>query len=190
MIYRIVAGTAFLLMCALLVLSSRKYFSDMVARFKESQGLSGFLRILIYLIMVFSFLVMGISSIIPVMAGAGELSGVMLIIHVVLAPVFIGSLAVFMILTVYRMEFDSDDLKKIRSRRMSRSDIIWQKLIFWLFATAAATGALAIIPMLFPIFGSGGMEVLLDIHRIASVIMVLTAAVHFWLLRPLIEPDN
>ena len=91
MIYRIIAESAFILMFVLVVLSSRKHAVGILKYFKKPQGLAGFLRILVYLFMMLSFFIMAISAMIPVTAGAGHLSGIMLIVHVVLAPVFIGS---------------------------------------------------------------------------------------------------
>jgi len=184
MIYRIAAALSFILMIILLGLYIRRYSSGTLSFFQQRQGTVGFMRRLGYFILLFSFLIMGISAITPVILGADHLSGLMLIIHVTLAPVFIGTVAIFLILTAHHMVFNEQDWESLRIRQFSKKDIFWQKLIFWFFIITATISAGSIILMLFPLFGSDGQEVLLDIHRSASVVLVLIAAGHFWTFRP------
>lgn len=184
MIYRIVVIVSFVLLMIVLGIYVKRHVQGIVGYLHNLSGKIGFLRTLAYFFLLISFLVMSTSAMIPVILGSDYLSGVMLIIHVTLAPVFAGAVAFFMILTAHHMVFNEQEWRDLSGRRMSGRERFWQKIMFWLFCTGVVISASAIILMLFPLFGSEGQEVLLDIHRTASVVLVLTAAGHFWTYRP------
>lgn len=54
------------------------------------------------------------------------------------------------------------------------------KLMFWLFLASGLTVVLTMLLSMLPIFGTDGLEALLDVHRYAGLMAVVTLALHFY----------
>jgi len=181
MIYRIITAAGLLILIAMQVNFFRKYGPDFLIYFAKRLRIVKLSRLFAYLLGLVSFMILALSAMVPVIWGADYLTGIMLIFHVTLAPVFAGMVAVFVILTGHHMTFSRQDLQAIRMRSLHLNSFLWQKIIFWLFSICAVISAVSIILMLFPLFGTEGQQVLLDIHRSAALFLVILAALHFWL---------
>lgn len=56
------------------------------------------------------------------------------------------------------------------------------KLLFWLFLTSGLVVIVTMLISMLPIFGTDGLEALLDVHRYAGLMAVVTLALHFYCL--------
>jgi hypothetical protein len=54
------------------------------------------------------------------------------------------------------------------------------RLMFWLFLASGLTVVLTMMLSMLPIFGTEGLQALLDIHRYAGLMAVVTLALHFY----------
>ena len=181
MIYRILTAAGLLILIAMQVNFFRKYGPDFLIYFTQQLRIVTVSRLFAYLLSLVSFMILALSAMVPVIWGADYLTGMMLIFHVTVAPVFAGMVAVYVILTGHHMTFSWQDLQDIRKRSLHLHSFFWQKIIFWLFSICAVMASVSIILMLFPLFGTEGQQVLLDIHRSAALLLVILAALHFWL---------
>ncbi len=184
MIYRLMTAIVFLGMIFMLWKYMRSNGSGLLNYFQKPLKIMGFLRLIGYLFILTGVLILSISAMIPVILGADHLTGIMLIVHVTFAPALMGVLFLFLILTGHLMTFNRQDFLNLRNRSINRKDFFWQKVIFWIFSTTLVVAAGTIILMLFPLFGTDGQKILLDIHRITALGLVTMAAWHFWLFKP------
>ncbi len=190
MIYRVLTAAGLLLMIAVQVNFCRKNGPDLLTYFKNRLRIVKLSRLTAYLLGLASFMILALSAMVPVILGTDYLTGIMLIFHVTFAPVFAGMVAVFMILTGHHMTFSRQDLLAVRNRWLHLHSFFWQKIIFWLFCICAVFTAVSIILMLFPLFGTEGQQLLIAIHRSAALLLVILAALHFWLFESLDRVDN
>jgi len=54
------------------------------------------------------------------------------------------------------------------------------RVMFWLFLVSGFVVMMTMLVSMLPLFGSEGLEVLLDIHRYAGLLAVVTLAIHFY----------
>ncbi len=54
------------------------------------------------------------------------------------------------------------------------------RVMFWLFLLAGFVVLLTMLVSMLPLFGTEGMEILLDIHRYAGLLAVVTLFIHFY----------
>jgi hypothetical protein len=54
------------------------------------------------------------------------------------------------------------------------------RVMFWLFLLAGLVVMLTMLVSMLPVFGSDGLEVLLDIHRYAGLLAVVALLIHFY----------
>ena len=52
--------------------------------------------------------------------------------------------------------------------------------MFWLFLLAGFTVLITMLVSMLPIFGTDGLNILLDIHRYAGLLAVVTLFIHFY----------
>ncbi len=56
------------------------------------------------------------------------------------------------------------------------------KVMFWLFVASSLVVILTMLLSMLPIFGTDGLQALLDIHRYAGLLAVVTLGFHFYCL--------
>jgi cytochrome b subunit of formate dehydrogenase len=184
MIFRGFAAAGILVMLITLIIFLRKNMPGLAGALPNMSGRIKFLRLIAYLLVLVCFLLLAFSAIGPVATGADHLSGMLLVIHVTIAPVYLSAVAFFLLLSAHRMTFEYSELRFSEVKQISRQNIFWQKLVFWTFCSTTVLSAASIILMLFPLFGSEGQETLLDIHRISALVLIFSAAGHFWTFQP------
>jgi len=152
-------------------------------RFKDRKPINN-LRVIAYQLSLIFLILLVLSSYLPVILTGGHLSGLLLIFHVTIAPLFCISLAVFALFWAHTQRFSKGDNRLLRDRSFSRifSDgqisPAWEKLIFWLFLIVALPAILSIILSMYPLFGSEGQEILLQTHRYTTLVLFILAVVH------------
>jgi len=161
----------------------------------RKRSLVDILRILVYLVAVFSFVILAVTGFYPVLVLGEHISGYLVMVHATFAPVFAVCLAVLAILWARNCRFmqgdwrwfdrvvqrvtlaGSGDEKPPRKRSS-----LGQKITFWLIVFLALPLALSIVLSMFPLFGTHGQELLLGMHRSIALIFAPVAIVNTILL--------
>jgi hypothetical protein len=147
------------------------------------------LRGVTFLILLLFFLILALSSFLPIIVFGAHLSGIFLIIHVTVAPLFAISLALFVILWAHSLRFTDQNwqyIQKLSSKGKSKISTklkkdFWYKINFWLFLCASLPAILSIILSLYPIFETQHLEGLLQIHRYSTLLMFIIMVIHLYL---------
>ena len=142
------------------------------------------IRMLSYQLTLAFTALLALSAFLPVILTGNHLSGFPLILHVTLAPLFCISLAVLAIFWAHAHRFTAKDRMFLKDQSFARifssgeiSDV-WQKIIFWLFLVMAVPAILSIVFSMYPIFGPTGQEILLQIHRYATLLLFSLGLIH------------
>ena len=158
-----------------------------ISSLKNGKILQSF-RSLTYQMVVLLFLLLAASGFLPIIIIGGHLSGVLLIIHLIVAPVFCVLYALSIILWVNTQRFHGEDwtylvsLKGIRKNNNKVGSVLtkmfWQKIYFWLFMLASLPAIMAIILSMYPFFGTTDNEFLMQLHRYSTLIMFIVFSLH------------
>jgi ABC-type multidrug transport system fused ATPase/permease subunit len=134
-----------------------------------------------YLSTLFLFLLMAISAFIPVLIGS-NLSDIFLLTHVTVAPLFSVLLAISIVLFAHSNKFSKNDFE-IRDGQESKLNLKgYLKVIFWLFALFSVSAMLSIVLSMFPILGTEGQVLLLDVHKYSTLLLLLLVIFHAGLI--------
>jgi hypothetical protein len=128
-----------------------------------------------FLLTVISFCLLATTGFLPVLLTGHHLSGLFLIIHVTIAPVFVLSVTILILLTVHKMRFDSQDLDAVRKQgkdvNLAAKTGLVIKIEFWIAFVLIIVAIMAIILMMYPIFGETGQNKLLNLHKYSTLIL-------------------
>lgn len=162
----------------------RHFFVEMFRQIKEIRNISKQKNVLellkksFFSLTVLMFLVLAISSLIPVLILGEPMSGLLLIIHVTAAPVFVLSVTISVVLRAHNLQFSIVDigyLKNLLRRRKSNSkpELFNKKVYFWLFTIFVIPAILSVLLSMYPFFGTEGQMLLLDIHRFSVLVLMI-----------------
>jgi cytochrome b subunit of formate dehydrogenase len=154
-------------------------------------------RMLVYLLALFSFVVLALTSLYPVLLLGEHISGYLLMLHATFAPVFAVCLAVLAVLWASSCRFTAGDwpwferivnritLAKSGEKAAHRKNQgLGQKITFWLIIFLALPLALSIVLSMFHIFGTDWQKLLLSLHRYIAYVFTVVVIVHtFFLIR-------
>ena len=162
---------------------------------KHKRSLVDYLRILVYVVGMFSFVVLALTGFYPVLVlGEQHITGYLVMIHATFAPVFAVCLAVLAVMWARQCRFMSGDLPWFErlvqcvtltggnEARRSRSSGLGQKITFWLIIFLALPLGLSILLSMFPLLGTHWQELLLIIHRYTAYIFSVVVIMHAVLL--------
>lgn len=162
---------------------------------KQKRSLIDLLRILVYLVALFSFVVLALTGFYPVLILGEHITGYLVMIHATFAPIFAGCLAVLAVLWARQCRFTSGDLpwferlvqrvtltKGTDEAAQRRSSGLGQKITFWLIIFLALPLGLSILLSMYPLVGTQWQEVLLSLHRYTAYVFSLVVIVHTVLL--------
>lgn len=135
------------------------------------------LKLISYYITVFLFLVLFITGMFPAVALGVRMTGLFLMIHVESALLFTISFTVTLVFWAHRHQFTDAEMPH---NRLTTDMAL--KLLFWLITLLIIIAMLSIILMLFPLFGTDGMENLVDIHRYSVLFLSVTVIFHSYYL--------
>jgi len=139
------------------------------------------IRSFVLLITLLEFKVMAITGFLTIIFTGVHLTGLLLLIHVTVAPLISISFAVLVILYAHTNRFDNSDLsyiKEIEAKRGTLNISGQLKLIFWSIAVLSIPAMLSIILGMFPLFGTEGQKNLLEVHRY-SVLMISVLVIFY-----------
>jgi hypothetical protein len=132
-------------------------------------------------------LVLALTGFVPVLILNQHLSGVLLIVHVTIAPLFALSLSAAALLWAYRLGFDEVDwhcLVALWTRQSPRQEMLVRfamKVAFWLLLLISLPLMLTVILGLFPLFGTEGEELLIRWHGYSALLLALVALAEIYL---------
>jgi cytochrome b subunit of formate dehydrogenase len=161
----------------------------------QKHSLVEIFRMLVYLLALFSFVVLALTSFYPVLILGEHISGYLLMLHATFAPVFAVCLAVLAVLWAGNCRFTAGDwpwFERIVSRitlaksgekaTHRKNSGLGQKITFWLIVFLALPLALSIVLSMFHIFGTHWQELLLGLHRYTALVFTVIVIVHTFLL--------
>lgn len=161
---------------------------------KHKRSLVDYLRILVYLVAMFSFVILALTGFYPVLVLGEHITGYLVMVHATFAPVFAGCLAVLAVMWARQCRFAPGDLpwfeRLVRrltlteedEARQNRYSCLGQKITFWLIIFLALPLGLSILLSMYPLLGTHWQELLLLIHRYTAYIFSLVVVVHTVLL--------
>jgi cytochrome b subunit of formate dehydrogenase len=150
----------------------------------------GVLRKLIYLLALLCFVVLLITGFYPVLFLKEHLSGYLLMVHATFAPVFAACLAVLAVMWADNCRFDKSDWPWLQ-RFLRRGPVdkppgmryqFARKICFWLIVLLALPVILSIVLGMFPLFGTKGQELLLNLHRYSTLLLAAVAILYTYLI--------
>ena len=133
---------------------------------------------LVYLGALVSVAVLGITSFFTVLRFGG-MHGWWLFAHMFGAGALTGVLPLLALTWCGANRFE-------RMTRQQRDEAVWPRffwiprVMFWLFLLAGFTVLITMLVSMLPLFGTDGLNVLLDIHRYAGLLAVVALFIHFY----------
>ncbi len=162
---------------------------------KRKINLVAILRILVYLVALFSCVVLTITGFFPVLVQGEHISGYLLMIHATFAPVFAACLAILAVMWASRCRLTYADWPWFQRfiQWISAADspgeetpgdrpCLGQKVAFWLIVLLALPLILSIVLSMFPILGTHWQEYLQGLHLYTAAVFVPVALAHTFLL--------
>ncbi|NOX90629.1 MAG: hypothetical protein GXO77_16625 [Calditrichaeota bacterium] len=153
---------------------------------KKSSFLSK-LRVISFGWTVLFFLLLTLTGFTPLLLTGSSTGGLPLILHILIAPFFLFALTVWILLTAQKMRFKIEDLNLARAliRKSSSGSAeglkqFIAKILFWVFLFFSIVAILAVILSLYPLFGSQGMRLLIEIHRYSALVLLIIAFLAFY----------
>jgi len=162
-----------------------------VADWWLGKGKTGRVKRPLYWLALSCLLILVITGFGPTIVLGQSMSGLLLMLHLTAAPLFIVALAVLTVLWAHQSRFNAGDWQRFSRLlgRKSSSDAslgeggyLCQKLAFWLVAALALGVVASIVLSMYPLFGTEGQERLVQIHRYSALLLVVSAGVHTYLL--------
>lgn len=138
----------------------------------------------ILLVTIVELKVMAITGFLPIIFTGEHITGILLLIHVAVAPLISVTFAVLVILSAHNNRFNKDDLQVEVENENPKSKLNVSgklKIIFWTIAVFSIPAMLSIILGMFPLFGTDGQLTLLEIHRYSVLIITILAILYIGL---------
>ena len=156
---------------------------------EQKWSLLGVLRKLVFLLAILCFVILAITGFIPRVVFGVAISGWWLMIHATAAPVFAACMAILAILWADRNRLDKNYwplLNRILGRQPKsvvapERHELKLRICFWIILVLSLPVILSAVVSMFPLFGTHGQEVLLQIHRYSTLLLSLFAIVYLYL---------
>jgi len=144
------------------------------------------LRYFFISISLLSFFILAFTGIIPVVILNEHITGIFLITHVTIAPVFVVALAMTALFWAQSEQFNLSDLQFIKDLREANKDHnlkynahpFWSKVYFWLFLALSVPASLSMIFSMFPYFGTEGQNTMFNIHQCTTTGLLIVALLY------------
>lgn len=162
---------------------------------KQKRSLVDLLRILVYLVALFSFVVLALTGFYPVLILGEHITGFLVMIHATFAPIFTVCLAVLAVMWARQCRFTPGDwpgferfvqrvtlAKGTDAATQHGSSGLGQKVTFWLIIFLALPLGLSILMSMLLHLGTHWQEMLLSLHRYMAYVFSLVVIVHTVLL--------
>jgi cytochrome b subunit of formate dehydrogenase len=142
-------------------------------------------RTMVYALVVLCFFILAGTGFAPILFSGGHLTGILLVIHVTVAPLFALSLSAAALLWAHSLRFDEDDWRVVRHLGdpglRDKTIRFASKVGFWLILLLSLPLMLTVILELFPLFGTEGEAFLIRLHGYSALSLMLVALGHIYL---------
>jgi len=145
----------------------------------------GIIRQFLFLLTLLAVVLLALTGFLPVVIAGQHVTGILLIIHAITAPVFAVSLALLILASAHAHRFLEEDWQAVRaifSREMNSSHAqrsqFWQKICFWLLTFFAIPVIASILFSMYPVIGTEGQEYLLQLHGYATLFFTIIAVIY------------
>lgn len=139
-----------------------------------------------YLLTILGFIIMFVTGFISLLFTGGALTGILLMIHVSVAPLISITFAILVILFAHSNRFNDNDItistEDDGKKKIIYKDSAYLKINFWLISIFSLPAMASIILTMFPLFGTEGQISLLEIHRYSVLIISILVIFHIGLL--------
>lgn len=148
------------------------------------------IRKLVYLLALFSFVVLGVTGFYPTLVKGEHISGYLIMIHATFAPVLAICIAALAVMWAGKSVFNTKDwpwlnkliervtLIQIKENPSDKKSSVWQKISFWLIIFLSLPLIMSVILSMLPYFGTHWQEVLIFIHRYTALIFAIVVLIH------------
>lgn len=129
------------------------------------------------------FIVLALTGFIPILIFGGHLSGILLIIHVTTAPLFVLTFMLTLVFKAQKNQFTQDDFKYLKEKWILKnatniSEQFNQKLCFWLFAVFSLPAILSMVLSMYPLFGTGWQVAMLNLHQFSVLALLIVSMLY------------
>ncbi len=139
-----------------------------------------------YLLTILGFVIMLVTGFISLLFTGGALTGILLMIHVSVAPLISITFAMLVVLFAHSNRFNDNDItistEDDGKKKIIYKDSAYLKINFWLISIFSLPAMASIILTMFPLFGTEGQINLLEIHRYSVLIISILVIFHIGLL--------
>ncbi|MFQ5677366.1 MAG: cytochrome b/b6 domain-containing protein [bacterium] len=155
----------------------------------------------VYALGIASFILLTLSGFLPIVLTGNSVTGVLLLIHALVAPVFAVCIAVVSVLWAHHHRFDKNDWQSFRrliqrktANEKSNPQLseLAKKVSFWLILLLSLLVIGSIILSMYQLFGVSGQEMLLHLHGYSALFLVMAVVMNLYLARlaQKVDPDN
>ena len=162
---------------------------------EQRLSLVGVIRKLVYLLALFCFVVLAVTGFYPMLVLGKQISGYWLMLHATFAPVFAICLAVLAVMWASHCRFTRSDwpwlqclIRRVILPKTDNTCLVGessnpgQKITFWLIIILSVPLTLSMVSSMFPLFGTEGQKLLLNMHRYSALLLALVVIVHTYLI--------
>ena len=147
-------------------------------------------RKLIYLLALFSFVVLAITGFYPTLVLGEHISGYLIMIHATFAPILAICLTVLAVMWAHKGIFNNADwpwfnkmvervtLAKCNTGTSDKKSCLGQKITFWMILFLSLPLILSIVSSMLPYFGTHWQETFLFIHRYTALVFAIVVIIH------------
>lgn len=147
---------------------------------------------LVYLLGIASFVILTLTGFLPILFTGSSITEVVLLFHLLAAPLFAVCIAIVSVLWAHHHRFDKSDWQSFQRliRRKTATEEsnphlpeLGGKLSFWLILLLSLLVIGSISLGMYPFFGTHGQMVLLKLHGYTALLLVIVLATNFCLLK-------
>ena len=143
---------------------------------------------LVFPVLVFSVLLLGISGFVPPVLFGKHLSGYLLMFHVVVGPIFILFMAIGAFIWAQQNLFDATDWNELKNLMSGKEgtnnrNSLYKKISFWGIVFLSLPAVCSIVSSMYKIFGTHGQEFLLNLHRYTTLGILLLTLIYTFLVK-------
>jgi hypothetical protein len=147
-----------------------------------------------YLLAMILAAVLATTGFLQVIVTGSHLSGTLLLVHIVAAPLFALTLAAVSLLWSHDQQIREQDLPVLRE--LVRTGTVTgdnglaalARVLYWVVMVLALPLILSIILSLFPLFGTEGETTLIGLHGYSALVLVVVTLLHGYIL--ILQPTN
>ncbi len=162
---------------------------------EQKLSLLGVFKKLVYLIALLCFCVLAVNGFYAALVLGRSISGYWIMLQTTAGGVFAVCVAILAVMWARRHRFNESDwpglqhileritlAKSAGEKPLNRSGRLGQKITFWLLVVLALPLILSMVSSMFPLFGTDGQKLLLELHRYSALLFALAAIVHIYLV--------